>query len=363
MTALFAERGARPVRPVVPPPGATAVPAGARGPALAALAELREAAADLDNPDLFHRPRLRTRLHPGRLGGTDPGRLAEQAAASAGNRAAAGLLAVASVRAELRERPGQRPCFTPDALVDLQRLLVAEDPSVPGGGGLRRTDAHVVWPDGRRFAIAVPPGRPLHGHLRRWHDWTVTTDSPPLDLAAFGVLRLYTVHPFPDGNGRLARLLAQCDLVAAGLLPGLLLDLDGWVEARRAVHDEAIVAAADGDWARWGAVFAEAVTETARHRTATLTAHRRLLTAAIDAVREDRQAVGVLRGFTAAPAVSADWLRPRLPYDPATALARLRRAGLLTRHPRLPGALVHPGLLALLDTPFAARLPDGARPR
>ncbi|MFJ1702640.1 Fic family protein [Kitasatospora sp. NPDC088346] len=353
------------IRPVVPPPGAEAVPAGARAQALAALAELREAARYLGDPDLFHRPRLRAKLHHGRVGGADPALLVEQLGAAAEQRVAAGLLAVGSVREELRQRPGRRPCFTPDALADLHRLLVAGDPNIPGGGGFRRTTARVTWPDGSRFVIAVAPGRALHGHLERWYRWTTGTDSPDLDVAALGMLRLFTVHPFPDGNGRIARLLAQCDLVGAGLLPGLLLDLEGWVDGNREEHDLAVVAAADGDWARWGAVFARAVTETARHRTAAIGAYRRVLEASVDrtAAAGDPEAAEVLDQLRSSPAVSAHWLGERIPGDPRPALSRLRSAGVLTPHPRLPGALVHPRLLAVLDEPFGDQAPEVAGPR
>ncbi|MFJ4092899.1 Fic family protein [Kitasatospora sp. NPDC089913] len=344
---------ARRIKPVVPPPGARAVPAEDRARALEALAALTAAAAHLGDPDLFHRPRARARLHLRHVGATDPRLLAGQLASAAENRVAAGLLAVRSVRAELAEQPLERPHFTPDAIAELHRLLVAADPNIPGGGGFRRTTARISWPDGQRFVIAVAPGRPLLGQMERWYRWGARTTSPALDLAALQVLRLFTVHPFPDGNGRIARLLAQCDLVGAGLLPGLLLDLDGWVDANRDAHDRAVVAAAEGDLPLWGALFARAVTETARHRTATLAEHRRILAAATARVADDPAAVAVLDALRAAPAVSAESLRELLPEDPRPALARLRSAGILAPHPRLPGALVHPRLLAVLDAPYA----------
>ncbi|MEV0191320.1 Fic family protein [Kitasatospora purpeofusca] len=342
----------RRIKPVVPPPGAEAVPAGDRARALDALTALAAAAAHLGDPDLFHRPRARSRLHLRHVGAADPRLLAEQLASAAEHRVAAGLLAVRSVRAELAERPGERPHFTPDALAELHRLLVAADPNIPGGGGFRRTTARITWPDGQRFVVTVAPGRPLLGHMERWYRWGARTSSPALDAAALQMLRLFTVHPFPDGNGRTARLLAQCDLVGTGLLPGLLLDLDGWVDANRDAHDRAVVAAAEGDLPRWGALFARAVTETARHRTATLAEHRRLLAADSARVADDPTAAAVLDVFRSAPAVSADSLRGLLPADPRPALARLRTAGILAPHPRLPGALTHPGLLALLDRPY-----------
>ncbi|MGW4648222.1 Fic family protein [Kitasatospora sp. NPDC004289] len=343
---------ARRVKPVVPPLGAEVISAGDRLRALDALAALTSAATYLDDPDLFHRPRVRTRLHLSRVGAADPRLLAEALGTAAEQRVAAGLLAVRSVRAELAERPGERPCFTPAALAELNRLLLAGDPNVPGGGGFRRTPATVTWPDGQRFVVAVAPGRPLLGQVERWYRWGTRTGSPALDAAALQMVRLFTVHPFPDGNGRTARLLAQCDLVGAGLMPGLLLDLEGWAELNRDALDRAVVAAADGELPCWGELFARAVTETARHRTATLAEYRRILDASAASVVEDRAAVAVLNAFRSAPAVSAESLRGVLAEDPAPPLARLRSAGVLAPHPRLPGALVHPGLLAVLDAPY-----------
>ncbi|MFI8392294.1 Fic family protein [Streptomyces sp. NPDC085540] len=343
----------RRIRPVVPPLDAACIPDGARARAHDALATLAEATAShLDHPDLFHRPRIRTRLHLRHVDPATPALLAERLTDAAEARTTAGLLAVASVRDELRERPGRRPCFTPTSLAALHRMLVAGDPNVPGPGGFRRAPARITWPDGRRFAITVAPGRALHGHVERWYRWAVRSASPALDAAAFGMLRLFTVHPFPDGNGRTARLLAQCDLVGAALLPGLLLDVEGWVDAHRAEHDEAVVAGAEGEWEHWGALFARAVTETARHRTATVTAYGNLLDEALDHAACDPAAAEVLRHFRSGPAVSAPWLRGRTAHDPGPALARLRDARILVAHPRLRDALVHPGLLALLDAPY-----------
>ncbi|MCF3181627.1 Fic family protein [Streptomyces polychromogenes] len=353
MTDRSTTAAVRRVLPVAPPLGAAAVPPAARREALDALVELATAAdAHLDDPDLFHRPRWRPKLHLRRVAGIEPAQLAEQLAAAAENRSSAGLLAVHSVRAELLEHPGRRPCFTPAALAELHGLLVAGDPNITAPGGFRRAPMTITWPDGQTFSIATAAGAQLRERIENWHHWGTRTTAHPLDAAALSMVALLTIHPFPDANGRTARLLGQCDLVAAGLIPGLLLDLDAWAEEHRAEHDTALVAAADGDLTHWGALFARAVTDTARHRTGTLTVHGRVLDAALAQVADDPAAVAVLGRLRAAPAVSAAWLRDRIAHEPQPALDRLRAAGILTDHPRLPGALVHPRLLELLDTPY-----------
>ncbi|MFF4817601.1 Fic family protein [Kitasatospora sp. NPDC001309] len=345
----------RRVVPVVPPLDAEVVPAAARTAAGTALAALDAAVRrHLGDPDLFHRPRYRLKMHHRHLAGLTGDQVTALVAAAAEARASAALVAVHSVRAERAERPDRRPCFTPEALAELHGMLVAGDPNIPDGGGFRRGGSRVDWPDGRRFVMAVRPGGELRDHVRRWYEWGTRTTSPPLDAAALGMVRLLTIHPFPDANGRTARLLAECDLVGAGLLPGLLLDIEGWVERHRAEHDEAVVAAADGHWSVWGELFARTVTDTARHRTATVEAYGALIDRALEHTGGGAAETAVLTWLRAGPAVSADWLRGRVPHDPAPALDRLLAAGVLAPHPRLPGALVHPGALALLDAPYGS---------
>ncbi|MFK0156731.1 Fic family protein [Streptomyces sp. NPDC090493] len=331
------------------------VPAAARASALAALATLTETARrHLGDPDLFHRPRYRLKMHHRHLAQMTDEQVTAQVAEAAENRAEAGLLAMHSVRAERAEHPRRRPCFTPDALAELHGMLVTADPSIPGAGGFRHATARVTWPDGRRFVIAVGAGEELRDHMQRWYEWGTRTTSPPLDAAALSMVRLLTIHPFPDANGRTARLLAECDLVAAGLMPGLMLDIEGWIEHHRAEHDEAVVAAAEGLWTVWGELFARTVTDTARHRTATIEAYGALIDEAADHAGRDAATCAVLACLRSSPAVSAAWLRERIPHDPEPVLERLLAEGVLAPHPRLPGALVHPGSLAILDTPYGA---------
>ncbi|MDC2958128.1 Fic family protein [Streptomyces gilvifuscus] len=355
MRAVPTGRAVRRVAPVVPPLDARAVPDEDRARAEAALAGLAAAVhRHLGNPDLFHRPRFRTAVHHRYLARVPAHQVTERIAAAAEERAAAGLLAVASVRAEIAERPGRRPCFTPEALRELHALIAGCDPSIPGDGGFRTATGRVTWADGRTFIIAVAPGRELRDHVERWHWWSVRTTAPVLDAAALGMAQLLTVHPFRDANGRTARLLAQCDLVAASLLPGLLLDLEGWTHAHRLEHDEALVAASEGHLTRWGALFARAVADTARHRTATIHRYAALLDAAAARAGDGTPAAAVLTALSSTPALTPSWLRERVPFDPEPVLADLLASGVLVPHPRLPGAAVHPNSSAVLDEPWSA---------
>ncbi|MFD9242634.1 hypothetical protein ACFV0D_12040, partial [Streptomyces sp. NPDC059556] len=128
----------RRVAPVVPPLDAEAIPPRERAKATAALAELSDTAGrHLDNPDLFHRPRFRKAVHTRHLARIPDRLVTGRIAAAAERRAEAGLLAAASTRAEIAERPGRRPCFTPAALSDQHTQIVPAHPSNPRPGGDR----------------------------------------------------------------------------------------------------------------------------------------------------------------------------------------------------------------------------------
>ncbi len=53
--------------------------------------------------------------------------------------------------------------------------------------------------------------------------WLHKTDEHPVLIAAEAHLKLVTIHPFVDGNGRTARLLMNLLLIQQGYLPALIL--------------------------------------------------------------------------------------------------------------------------------------------
>ena len=76
----------------------------------------------------------------------------------------------------------------------------------------------VSGPIGRqRVHFEAPPAAPLEGEISRFLDWVNSTSGePPLLKAGLGHLWFVTLHPFDDGNGRIARavgdlLLARAD--------------------------------------------------------------------------------------------------------------------------------------------------------
>lgn len=58
--------------------------------------------------------------------------------------------------------------------------------------------------------------------MEHFIDWLTTTDEHPVLRAADAHLKLVTIHPFIDGNGRTARLLMNLLLMQAGYPPAVI---------------------------------------------------------------------------------------------------------------------------------------------
>ena len=144
-------------------------------------------------------------------------------------------------------------------------------------GGTRPGNARFVPPPAER----VPE---LMGQLETWiHDRDERT--PVLIKAALAHVQFETIHPFLDGNGRVARLMVTLMLCVEGVLRDPLLFLSLYLKQHRDRYYELLTRVRqDGDWEAWVEFFAEGVGEAAN--AAVLTAQR--LT---DRVRQDRDAI------------------------------------------------------------------------
>lgn len=117
-------------------------------------------------------------------------------------------------------------------------------------------------PDRSGAALRFTPAEEITPHLdilRRWLQ--ANTHAPATIRAAVSCQFLLCCHPFPDGNGRTARLVANAALSTAGMSAGcylplqelFLLSLGGMEVRSRRVE-------LTGDWSIWIAWFADLVT-------------------------------------------------------------------------------------------------------
>ena len=138
--------------------------------------------------------------------------------------------AIAYLEAMVR---GQEP-LTEAAIRELHRILLVEpyevDAITPGGWPTRRRVAigqyktapnHVRTSTGEMHYYATPEETPaMMGDLMAWYrQETATGDLHSLVLAATFHYRFVAIHPFDDGNGRMARLLMNLILMQRGYVP------------------------------------------------------------------------------------------------------------------------------------------------
>ena len=125
---------------------------------------------------------------------------------------------------------------------------------VPGGGGKwKNTDSDITEtrPDG----IKVVRFKPLAAHLtpdamQRLHDgYRQTLDAgavePLLSVATY-VLDFLCIHPFADGNGRMARLLSLLLLYQAGYEVGRYISLEGVIEETKEGYYDSLYTSSQG---------------------------------------------------------------------------------------------------------------------
>jgi Fic family protein len=125
---------------------------------------------------------------------------------------------------------------------------------VPGGGGRWKAvdnDITETRPDG----TTVVRFKPLAAHLTpdamaRLHDaYRLTLDAQtiePLLLVPTYVLDFLCVHPFADGNGRMARLLSLLLLYQAGYQVGRYISLEGAIEQTKEGYYDSLHASSQG---------------------------------------------------------------------------------------------------------------------
>lgn len=128
----------------------------------------------------------------------------------------------------IRQEARQSQPLTEAFIRSLHRVMLREDYQLPvktemGGAGVFTIQAgvyktrpnSVVTPSGEVFSYASPQETPaLMGELVSWYNSQAQTGKlSPIELAALMHYRYIRIHPFEDGNGRMARLLVNYILI------------------------------------------------------------------------------------------------------------------------------------------------------
>lgn len=119
---------------------------------------------------------------------------------------------IRELHALLLKEPYEVDAITPEGNPTKKRIQV---------GAYKTTPNHVLTKTGEVFYFATPEETAARmGDLLRWYEQEKSARTlHPLLLAAAFHYRFVQIHPFDDGNGRLARMLANFIMMQAGFPP------------------------------------------------------------------------------------------------------------------------------------------------
>ena len=103
----------------------------------------------------------------------------------------------------------------------------------------------------------APSAERLEKEMQRFLDWFNTPpELDPVLKAGIAHLWFLTIHPFEDGNGRIARAIADCALARADNTPERFYSMSGRIERERDTYYEILEQSQKGDlditsWLDW----------------------------------------------------------------------------------------------------------------
>ncbi len=141
--------------------------------------------------------------------------------------------------------------ITANTLIDIFRLLKRTT------GGFRAMPGTALKNDATGEIIYVPPQheREIVDHmtaLERFINDDALSDLDPLIKMALVHHQFESIHPFPDGNGRIGRILNVLYLVKNGLLDTPILYLSRYITTHKAEYYRLLQHVRDtGEWESW----------------------------------------------------------------------------------------------------------------
>ncbi|MDF2443532.1 MAG: hypothetical protein JWR01_1735, partial [Subtercola sp.] len=147
-----------------------------------------------------------------------------------------------------------------ETIISMQRLLLEKsEPELTG-----RYREQQVWIGGSNFsphrAAFVPPvPERVPAAMADLLTFARRTDLPSLVGVALAHAQFETIHPFPDGNGRTGRALAQSMLRRSGVTRHVTVPISSGLLAQRDAYFAALTTYRQGDLASIVGVFTDAV--------------------------------------------------------------------------------------------------------
>ena len=161
------------------------------------------------------------------------------------------------------ERLRETGLITNRTLIEMYRRLKNRQ------DGFRETPGTALRNDGSGEIVYVPPqdARRIVEHMSALEAFVNTPDASSLDpLIEMALIhhQFESIHPFPDGNGRIGRILNVLYLTKTGLLDTPILYLSRYINRNKVEYYGLLQAVRDnGDWEAWILYILNAVRETA----------------------------------------------------------------------------------------------------
>ncbi len=165
------------------------------------------------------------------------------------------------------------------------------------------------------------------------------SDLDPLVKMAIIHHQFESIHPFPDGNGRLGRIINVLYLTRTGLLDIPILYLSRFITSRKADYYRLLQSVRDtGDWEPWLLYMLRGVAETAQETLRLIEAIHGLMADFKQRLRADHARIysqDLLNNLFHHPYTRIDYVQTELTVSRPTAtkyLDELAEGGLLTKH-------------------------------
>ncbi|HEV7342494.1 MAG TPA: Fic family protein [Sphingopyxis sp.] len=257
--------------------------------------------------------------------------------------------------AEMREKQG---ILTNNMIVAMFQILKRTD------GGFRNTPGTALKNDRTGEVVYIPPqtGAEVIAHMTALEKFINGDEYKHLDaLVRMAIIhhQFESIHPFPDGNGRLGRIINVLYLTQQRLLDIPILYLSRYITANKADYYRLLQSVRDtGEWEPWLIYMLTAVAETAAQTIDLVADIRTLMADYKQRIRSEHGKIysqDLLNNLFRHPYTRIDYVVSELGVSRQTAakyLDQLAEADLLVKHQS--GRNVY-----FINTPLVALLQRG----
>lgn len=236
---------------------------------------------------------------------------------------------------QLRQQKGLLTNNTIISMFQILKRTNGEFRETPGTALLNEADGRLVY---------IPPQDPrevreLMGDLEKFINDDRCCDLDPLIKMAIIHHQFESIHPFPDGNGRIGRIINVLYLTQQRLLNIPILYLSRYITGHKGDYYKYLQSVRDdGDWEPWLDYMLRAVADTAVETLRLVEAIRRLMAEYKNRIRNEHRRIysqELLNTLFRHPYTRIEFLVRELEITRQTAaryLDELAGAGLLTKH-------------------------------